>query len=76
MRARLRAVVVAAVAAVAFGGCRAPSRATAPATPIVRAAGARPAAMFGTISADNHELRDAFNADAGKVRVVMLVSPS
>jgi hypothetical protein len=28
------------------------------------------------ISADNHELRDAFDADADKVRVLMLVSPS
>jgi hypothetical protein len=29
-----------------------------------------------TISADNHELRDAFDADADKVRIIMLVSPS
>jgi hypothetical protein len=28
------------------------------------------------ISADNHELRDAFDDDADKVRVIMLVSPS
>jgi hypothetical protein len=30
---------------------------------------------YTSISADNHELRDAFDDDADKVRVIMLVSP-
>ncbi len=29
-----------------------------------------------TVSADNHELRDAFDHDTDDVRVIMLVSPS
>jgi hypothetical protein len=35
---------------------------------------ARPS--FTRISDDNHELRDAFDADADKARVILLVSPS
>lgn len=36
----------------------------------------RARASFTRISADNHELRDAFDDDADKVRVIMLVSPA
>jgi hypothetical protein len=36
---------------------------------------ARPAG-YTRISADNHELRDAFDDDADKVRIIMIVSPS
>lgn len=35
-----------------------------------------PAAPFETLDADASALRDRFNADTGKVRVVMLVAPS
>ena len=35
-----------------------------------------PAIAHKLIGDDNQELRQAFNADADKVRVIMLVSPS
>jgi len=35
-----------------------------------------PAAPYEVLDADASALRERFNADAGKVRVVMLVAPS
>jgi len=35
-----------------------------------------PAIAHQLVGADNQELRQAFNADIDKVRVIMLVSPS
>jgi hypothetical protein len=35
-----------------------------------------PAIAHQTVGVDNQELRQAFNADVDKVRVLMLVSPS
>ena len=35
-----------------------------------------PASPYETLDADANALRKRFNADAGKVRVVMLVAPS
>ena len=35
-----------------------------------------PAAAFSSLGADAQALREAFNADAGKVRLVVLVSPT
>ena len=35
-----------------------------------------PTAHFEDIAADGQPLKDAFNADAGEVRILMLVSPT
>ncbi len=53
-------VVLAFAAAAALGACKAGG----------------PESPFQTLDQDATSLRDRFNADAGKVRVVMLVAPT
>lgn len=43
---------------------------------IVLVAGCHRDGSYARVSGDNHELRQAFNGDDDKVRVIMLVSPS